>query len=66
MGGMKRIFGWTLIVVGTLMFVRTYWLGAMYFKSMSPISQARYYVAVPVSPVIVAAGICILRRRHRL
>ena len=57
-----RIFGWTLIVVGTLMFARTARLGVRHYQNMSPISQMGFYLAVPVSPVIVAAGIRFVRR----
>ena len=51
-----RILGWILIIIGTLVFARVAWLGAMYFHNMGQESRQRFYISIVVSPLVAAGG----------
>jgi hypothetical protein len=59
-----RIFGWSLVAVGALLFARTAWLRAMYFENMSVVSQQRFYILITTAPLVVAIGIWVVMSRR--
>jgi len=61
-----RIVGWSLIVVGMLVFARTIWLEVTCFGEMSEASRQRTYILFAIAPFFVLLGVWILyRARNR-
>ena len=60
-----RIFGRFLIAVGLIALIRTVWLAALYYGTMSEESRARVYILTVASTCIIAAGAWFVYRHRR-
>jgi hypothetical protein len=57
-----RGLGWVLLIVGGVVTARAVWLAAMYWRSMSEVSQQRTWMAIGLGIGATGLGLWLTRR----